>query len=140
MIRPLLTAATLAVGFVLLAPAPASADDDFYDDLEDYYEDLEDAREDYYKDLRKARRRGFGYAPPSYRVAPPVYGGGYYGGYPAVRGYPHVSPYGYGGFGSAPPVYRNYGGYGYGGGFRNYGYGRERFGLRVGPFFGLSIR
>ena len=84
MTRPLAAfAACLATGLCVAAAPTASADDDYFDDLEDYYEDLEDAREDYYDDLedyyedrnrgfRRSFRHGYRYAPPVYH-APRVY-------------------------------------------------------------------
>ncbi|MFH5804548.1 hypothetical protein [Alienimonas sp. DA493] len=138
MTRPL----TLLALFGLLAAGPgltnsASADDDYYDDLEDYYEDLAEEREEYYEDLydddrrwRRPIRRGFGYAPPVYRQN--YYGAPGYGYRYGNYGSPYNN-YGYRGYG-----YRNYGYPSYGYPSYGRGYGRG-FNLNAGPFR-LSIR
>lgn len=132
MTRPLTALALCAAVGACAAFAPtASADDDYFDDLEDYYEDLEDAREDYYEDrnryLRRSVRRGY-YAAPRVYSAPRVY---------------HAPPVYYGGYGRTyhygTPVYPNYG---YGGGYygnRYYGGSGRGFGLSAGRF-NLYIR
>lgn len=144
MIRPL----TLLALFGLLAAGPgvtnvASADDDYYDDLEDYYEDLAEAREDlaeareeYYEEngrrFRGSGLRGYGYhAPPVYQA--PIYQRNLYRGAYAPR-------YGYGrGYGYGQDRFSRHGYPSYGYGDRYYGGSRRGFNLNAGPF-SLSIR